>query len=192
MKKFLRPLQVSTLAILFLFTTSLPAFAATTKPVKYTSPDGNFSITFPGTPEKTSEELETANGSVTLQGVIYAPSEEVAFVIAYSDIVSKEVSKKEAYKLLMDEKKGELTSPGTTQDGKEKKNSYKNYAGLYFKTRKDNLYGITQTYLIKKRLYQILMAKGGSYPTPKEIKDFIGSFRLLKANPVTPADVPSI
>ncbi|MBI5754169.1 hypothetical protein HZA40_03445 [Candidatus Peregrinibacteria bacterium] len=190
MKKFLRPLQISILAVLLL-TNSLTAFA--TKPVKYSSTEGNYSITFPGTPEESSQEIPTDNGSFTLHGTVYKATENNAFAVAYSDPLEKPVSKKGAYAILAQEQKGELNTPGTTMDGKDKKNSYKGYPGLYYKTRKDNMYGITQTYLIKTRLYQIVITKADKYPTNKEIKAFIGSFKLLNHSPKTQTEnIPSI
>lgn len=201
MKKLCRSLQICLFAMLFLLSTSPAAFAdsygtsspaATTtttvksKPVKYGSTDGNFSVTFPGTPEESSEDLKIDSGTVTLHAAAYNPTGNTVFAVVYSDVLQKPVSKKDAYDLLVNEEKGELSSPGAKLDGKDKKNAYKNYAGLYYKTRKDNVYGITQTYLVKTRLYQIVITKDNHYPTNREIKSFMGSFKLLNPNPSTP------
>lgn len=181
MKKFLRPIQISILAVLLLLPNSLTAFAAPTPP-EFTSTEGNFGIKFPGTP--TTAEIPITSGTfpTTMHLFIYETTEGAAknYLAAYTDALETPLSKKETTEFFKGEERGELDYFKIKKAAKETKNTYKGYPGFFYKAKGKDLYIVTQTYLVGTRLYQIQIQQGKKYPTDKEIKAFIGSFRFLK------------
>lgn len=163
-----------------LFTTnSLTALAA-----KFTSPEGNFSINFHDTPVEKSREVRAADGLATTHTFTYKSDENITFSIGYTDLHEKPASKKDAQKMLKEAQEGALSMfSDLVKVTKEKKVSYKKHPGLFYKASGGGLhisiYIAVQSYLIEKRLYQIVVIKYNEPLKLGEINPFIKSFRLL-------------
>lgn len=156
----------------------------TTTVEPFVSVEGNFSINFPGKPEVSSDKIdgEGSGLSATMTSYSYSPDDNHAFLVAYTDITTGKFTKEEARKILKDEQGGALGSFGIKAAEEEKDMDYDaNSAGLRYKAKGDDgTHLIAQTYFIENRLYQIEMLTVGAYPTDEEIKNFTGSFKVLK------------
>ncbi|MCX6735412.1 MAG: hypothetical protein NTZ25_05915 [Candidatus Peregrinibacteria bacterium] len=150
----------------------------------FVSKEGNFSINFPGKPEVSSDKIDGDGGGfkATMTSYSYASDDNHAFLVAYTDITAGEFTKEEARKVLKDEQGGALGSFGIKAPEEEKDMDYDaNSAGLRYKAKGDDgTHLIAQTYFIGNRLYQIEMLTMGAYPTDEEIKNFTGTFKVLK------------
>lgn len=150
----------------------------------FVSKEGNFSINFPGEPEVSSDKIDGGEGGfdATMTSYSYSPDDSYAFLVAYTDINVGKFSKEEARNILKDEQVGALESVGVKEPEEEKEMDYDaNSAGLRYKAKgSDGTHLVAQTYFIGNRMYQIEMLKVGGYHTDEEIKNFIGTFKVLK------------
>ena len=146
---------------------------------KYTSPDGSFKISFPGTPIDTSQNVQTDIGMIEMESYTYEKSATEAYMVALSDYPSEIVAASSPDSLLQGAKDGALSSQGATLEFEEKVTLDGN-PGYFFKAKKDSFYMCYKIFLKGNRLYQILMLRDGSYPSQEDINGFIGSFEFSK------------
>lgn len=148
----------------------------------FQSEAGNFSIDFAGEPVFSAEPVDSGDGtSITMNTFVYEEGEDKVLMLAYSDIPVGEIKKDEARLFLKNEQSGALGSFGVDKPEEEKQSDYGDYPGLFYKAKTpDGFYVTAQTYLVGGRLYQIEILTTKAYPSEEEIKNFSGSFKLLK------------
>lgn len=146
---------------------------------KFTSEDGKFKISFPGTPKIESQAIPTEVGNIEMKSFSYEKSVTEAYMVAYSDYPSELVKQSDPETLLTGAKEGALTSQSATLE-KEEKITLDGNPGYYFTAVKDSYYMCYKIFLKDNRLYQILMLRDGAYPSKEAIDEFIGSFELIK------------
>ncbi|HBG69304.1 MAG: hypothetical protein A2W93_00110 [Bacteroidetes bacterium GWF2_43_63] len=147
--------------------------------VKYTSPLGNFTITFPGSPEYQNSDVDITDGSVKLHMFIYTGSNEV-FMVACADYPSEYLSSEESRTIFIDNAAegffGELNiTPGNRQDVKAGK-----YKGAEFRGQGVDYGVFYRVYIAGNTVFQVAIMNSGAYPEEKAAKSFFKSFKVTK------------
>lgn len=140
--------------------------------------DGNFKIKFPGEPEKSTEIVPTEVGKVQLVSYTFEISATEIVMASYADYPSSAVESQDEYELLRNTKDGAMGDLTTVND-LTKEIKVEGYPAIYAKGY-GQFYVIYQCMLVKNRLYQLMVARDGSYPSQEVEDDFLGSFKLLK------------
>lgn len=140
--------------------------------------DGNFKIKFPGEPDKSKEIVPTEVGKVELFSYTYEISATEIVMISYADYPSSAIEGQDAYELLNNTKDGAMGDLTTVMD-LSKEIEVEGYPAVYAKGN-GQYFVIYQCMLIKNRLFQLMIARDGSYPSEEVEKEFIGSFKLLE------------
>ena len=148
----------------------------------FTDKDGRFQINFPGTPQKTSQTIPTDVGSVEIVLFMFEKSVTEVFMVAYSDYPTAAVEQASVEKMLQGAKGGALSSAELNKIEEEKSIQLDGHSGLFLKAKSDknNFHAVYEMYLVKNRLYQIIMIRDGGYPRQEDIDGYIKSFSLIK------------
>ena len=144
----------------------------------YTSKDGHFSINFPGSPEHSSDVIDTDIGPSTIEFYMYEKSASEVFMVSFNDYHDDAVLEADAQTLLHNGRDGALGSLQIGYTDEEKVLDIDGNPGLYFKGNNGTLFVVYEIYLVKHRLYQLAILQEGSYPSEDEIQEFIGTFQL--------------
>lgn len=145
----------------------------------FVSEEGGFSVNFPGEPTFQSEPVDTAAGQITMNGYVYEESASRVFMVNYSDFPESLIAD-DPRAMLQDEKGGALETLGEYTLDEEVELTLNGNPGLYYKARAGEYYSMTNTYLVKNRLYQLIILSTGDYPSGEAADSFFGSFKFLK------------
>jgi hypothetical protein len=157
---------------------SLAADTADFKP--FTPKDGGFTITFPGKPEQSTSTTTTELGGVELhQFLVKRPKEKESFVLIYCDLPAEWIKDADAEKLLDRSRDGGVESI----HGKLAKENKIKLEGNPGRELAVDAFGGTRLwrlYLLKGRLYQLLVTAESGRPSASSAKTFFDSFNLAK------------
>ena len=109
---------------------------------------------------------------------MYAESDDIIYMLVYSDYPTEAVENSDPYVLLDVAKEGYVEGDMNLDISKEEQNELSGNKGIYFEADGDNGYTAVQDYIVDNRLFQIAILRTDRAPTDKEIKDFIGSFKF--------------
>lgn len=144
----------------------------------FTSEDKSFKIKFPGNPQLTKEPVETELGKIEMYTYMYEHSATKVYMVAYSDYPKAAIEAGDKDMMLDGAKSGFLKKLSLKID-EEKDIEIDGNQGLYFKAQGSGFYAVMKDYLVENRLYQVGILSQGSYPSDKEIDEFLNSFELL-------------
>lgn len=147
--------------------------------VKYTSPLGNFRITYPGSPEYQNSDIDITDGSIKLHMFIYNGSSDV-YMVACADYPADYLNTQESRNVFIDNASegffGELNiTPGNRKDVKTGK-----YKGAEFKGQGVDYGVIYRVYIAGNSVFQVAIMNSGAYPEEKAAKSFFKSFKITK------------
>jgi len=145
--------------------------------VKYTSPLGNFRITYPGTPEYQNSDIEITDGSIKLHMFIYTGDADV-FMVACADYPSEYLSSEDSRTTFIDNAAegffGELNiTPGNRTPVKAGK-----YKGAEFRGQGVDYGVIYRVYIASNTVFQVAIMTSGAYPSEKAAKAYFKSFKI--------------
>ena len=145
--------------------------------VKYTSPLGNFRITYPGSPEYQNSDIDINEGTTKLHMFMYTGKNDV-FMVACADYPEYYINTEDTRKMFIDNSAegffGELNIiPGNRKDVKTGK-----YKGAEFKGQGVDYGIIYRVYIAGNTVFQVAIMTGGSYPEEKAAKSFFKSFKI--------------
>jgi len=145
--------------------------------VKYTSPLGNFRITYPGSPEYQNSDVDISDGSIKLHMFIYTGDNDV-FMVACADYPAEYLSSEESRKTFILNAAegffGELNiTPGDGKDVKAGK-----YKGAEFKGQGTDYGVLYRVYIAGNTVFQVAIITSGAYPEEKAAKSFFKSFKI--------------
>jgi hypothetical protein len=177
----------ATTLFLFILTTAALAFGAQTKTdwIKYDSPEGRYSMLFPGKPELSTQEAPAKSGqNLTQYFAIYAdpdPATDVAYIAAYFDLTTgMAYSFDEGRDGLLKAVDGTLQSEKPIQLGA--------YAGrelrVTAKRAGKDFSIVARLYLVEKRVYmnQFIFAKPyDAARSEQQSTKFLDSFALANS-----------
>ena len=129
--------------------------------------EGDFSVNFPGKPTDSSADFSAETGK-DAKVFTYTKNMNEVFIVMSFDFLPED-------NILggFDELTGELTMEELTES------NYGRYRGAFFKAKSaEGFYMTGQVYLVKNKLYAILVIKESAYPNEEEVKEFVGSFQF--------------
>ena len=146
---------------------------------KYTSIEGKFKITFPGTPTVESSSVPSDAGNIEVKQFSYQKSPTEIYVLVYSDYPPDLVKANDPDVLLQNAKGGLATSDNTKIESDEKI-TIDGHPGYYFKVIKDTYHMCCKIFFKENRLYQLLISCDGDYPNKESVEEYMNSFELIK------------
>lgn len=155
----------------------LASLAAADEWKPYTSTAGRYSASFPGTPKEVTQRMETEIGGIDAT-IASLESNNAFFAIAYNDYPREKMGNLTPDQLLdnarkgaVDKVKGKLVS--------EKKVTASGYPGRELQIEAPGGLHITEhVYLVKTRLYQILVVTPSAGANSDDVKKFLDSFKF--------------
>lgn len=147
-------------------------------PELFISKQGKFKADFMGgRPKQTSEMVPTDAGNIEMFSFVYEKSATEAFMIAYGDYPSALVEGQDPYGLIESARDGALE--GSTQEDNEKlKVNGFPATRTYAFNPTNNIYYVYEVILAKNRLYQVMAARDGDYPSDNTVERFVDGFTI--------------
>jgi hypothetical protein len=146
---------------------------------KLNSKKGLFSITFPGEPGYSVEDVETAVGKLKMHTYLYEKSNDAAYMVAYIDYPADMVEESDNDVLLDAALDGALSSWGINVDKAKKETTWHSgYKGIFCKESNGDTYAAYEVVLKGARLYQIAILQYGKSIGKKELSTFYDSFKM--------------
>ncbi len=169
----------------FIWLVVLSASAALAAPpasgtAPFVSKEGRFAIAFPAKPETSVAKLKTVGGDVDVHRFsVNGKSNEISYLVQYNDL-PPEVLRDGADKILDTCRDsgvagihGKLTNP-------EVKSSLDGNPGRALEVEGPGFKVVYRIYLVKNRLYQLIVFGDGSKGLADRAEPFLSSFKLLK------------
>ncbi len=140
----------------------------------YTSSAGRYTASFPGTPKEVTQRTETGVDAT----IASLQSTDAAYAVAFNDLPKDALAKQSADQLLdaarkgaVDKVKGKLVS--------EKKVTADGFPGRELTIDAPGELQLTEhAYLVKTRLYQVLVVARKAKGMPDDTKKFLESFKF--------------
>ncbi len=148
---------------------------------KYKSPEGQFSVAFPGKPTESTQEVKTPIGPLTMHIIGYEKKNELGMMIAYNDYPAA-VANEKPQAVLVRTRDGTKGPDGKVLEDKEITLGKDAVPGrAYTLVKGDDHFLRIRTYLKGPRLYQIIVS-GSKKETvmSKEAEQFLDSFEISK------------
>ena len=157
----------------------LPALAQSQDGYTKTSLSGKFSIVFPGEPDYSVEDVETAVGTLEMHTYLYEQSGNAAYMVAYIDYPEDMVEESDNDVLLDAALEGALSSWGIDLEKVNKEVTWHSgHKGIFTKESSGDTYTAYEVILVGNRLYQIAILQYDKAIGKKELKTFYDSFEL--------------
>ena len=157
----------------------LPVLAHSQDGYKKTSLFGKFSIVFPGEPDYSVEDVETAVGMLKMHTYLYEQSTNAAYMVAYIDYPEDMVEESDNDVLLDAALEGALGSWGIDLEKVNKEVTWHNgHKGIFTKESSGDTHTAYEVILVGNRLYQIAILQYDKPIGKKELKAFYDSFEL--------------
>jgi len=165
------------LSLLILVLAMLPVMAQAQSGYKLTSIKGKFFIMFPGEPDYSVEDVETAVGQLKMYTYLYEESDDAAYMVAYIDYPEDMVEESDNDVLLNAALDGALGSWGIDVEKAKKETTWhEGYKGIYTRESNDDTHTVYEVILAENRLYQIAILQYGKSISKKSISSFYDSF----------------
>lgn len=139
------------------------------------SPDGRFSVSFPGKPEFSTEQVASDEGILDNNMYIYEYSAELVYMLAYTDYATEHVFNYDPDELLNNAMNGFVDEIGMTVQKSDKIKSG-NHPGLEFIASGNQYYSHMCDFLVDARLYQIGLLSSGGKVNSDDASAFFSSF----------------
>lgn len=145
---------------------------------KFASVEGKFKIGFQGQPEVASQDVATAVGSIKMHTFMEMKGMTDAYMVSYNDYPAESISAADP-KNILDGAKNGVINQFQAKIVEERPLTLGGSIGVMCKANSATMYVVYYAYLVKNRLYQIMILKNGVFPTQQEIDAFQGSFELI-------------
>jgi hypothetical protein len=143
-----------------------------------TDPYGKFQLFFPGEPQYSYQDLETAVGSIRMYQFIYEDVAGDAYMLSYVDYPASVIAAADKNELLKSAAGGFIGHLGLTLQSEVKIN-YGDHHGLMFYADNGEIYSVMRDFLVGNRLFQIGILKYGAISVEME-NNFFDSFVITK------------
>ena len=141
----------------------------------FTSKEGAFSLTLPGTPKEKSEDITSNNGPTTLHTFMVERDEgQRFFLVGYSDYKTKldaDASLASVISGQVESLKGKITSDKTV--------TLAGHPGRSVTIESEGIAFYSTVYVAGNRLYQLMCGMPKADAMPPDAKEFFDSFRIL-------------
>jgi len=170
-----RRIALASLASLFV----LAGVARADEWKEFTSPDGRFSVEFPGTPKQVKDPRQTKFGKVEAQLVILSVSNRVFYGVEYLDYPASVLKAHGADELLDDAVESAVKGvKGARIDSKDTITASGSPGRQIVLSAPGNLQLTMKMFLVKNRLYQVIASVGKGEEKTADPKRFLESFKL--------------
>jgi hypothetical protein len=145
-----------------------------------TSKPGKFMVLMPGEPKEQTQEVPTPAGKIKVTMYI-VEKDAIAYFASYNDYPPELVQKSDAETMLNGARDGAVANvKGKLTD--EKKIKIDAYPGrdISFEALGGMFVARSRIYLVKDRLYQVMVLAPKANGLPKEIDKYLDSFKLTK------------
>ena len=149
----------------------------------FTSKEGRFTVQMPTPTMEKKQQITTATGTLNVTLIIAEGRLDSSFVVSYSDLPDKELTKGSVDKRLEQACKGAVESARGKLRGGEKPIKLDGHPGREIEIEKDGkIVARMRIFLVERRLYQVMVLGSGTIFSPKEkdVTTFLDSFRLNK------------
>ena len=155
--------------------------AASAQQHEYPSPEGKFSVKFPGVPKVTSQTSKSAIGDLTVNIATYANADGNAFMVSYTDFPEK-ATKPENHETLLNGIRDGVKGKDGKLAGEEKKLMFgpDKLPEREFTIEKGKTRIRYRVILRDSRVYQIAAIGTEAFVTGKEGTAFLDSFQITK------------
>lgn len=146
----------------------------------FSTPQGNFSVLMPGNPENHTQSQNTPFGPVTTYAFIYS-NKDSAFAVSYTDYPESLMQGFDVQKGFDGARDAELAKSGGSliSESPISLNSFSGREVQMTTTEGDGKHAIrTRMYLVKNRLYQVLVVLPKDELFSKNAVKFMDSFKL--------------
>ena len=141
----------------------------------YSSAGGAFSISMPGIPKESVQNVDSAAGPLELHQFLVEDG-NVAYIVMYNDYPRVPDNQETFFNNVRDG--GMKAVKGTLK--KEKTISRQGYPGRAFDIETADTLLLQDVYLVGKRLYQVILGVPKADPMPPQATHFFGSFKLAQ------------
>lgn len=152
--------------------------AAPTAGAKFSSAEGKFKIGFQGQPQMESQDVTTVVGDIKMHTFMEMKGATDAYMVSYNDYPAELISGADAKNIVDGAKNGVVNQFGA-KIVEEKPLTLGGNTGVMCKANSSSMYVVYYAYLVKNRLYQIMILKNGGFPNQQEVDAFHGSFELI-------------
>jgi hypothetical protein len=140
--------------------------------------DGGFSVAMPAAPMEKKQQVKTATGTLSVVMQIADGRNDSLFVVSYSDFPEADLKKGDVDKRLDQARDGAIASARGKKRSEEPL-KLKGHAGREVVIEKDGEVVVKmRIYLVKNRLYQVMVLGNGPVFASKDVAIFLDSFRL--------------
>jgi hypothetical protein len=139
---------------------------------------GGFSVEMPGTPEEGKQALDTAVGKVDMF-TFWLEVKDVVYLVSYNDYPSDTIKNSPSGKLLDDWRDGFAKGVKGKVRGEKYITLKSNPGREVIVDAPDDLVFKVRAYLVKQRLYQVLVVTSKSKESSPDATKFLDSFKLL-------------
>jgi hypothetical protein len=163
------------IVIVMVFVASLSAWGEDSPLQPFTSTAGGFSISMPGTPKETVQNVDSAAGPLKLHQFLVEDG-NIAYIVMYNDYPRVPDNQDVFFNNVRDG--GMNAVKGTLK--KEKVISRQGYPGRAFDIETSDTLLLQDVYLVGKRLYQVILGVPKTDSMPSQTNQFFGSFKLAQ------------
>jgi hypothetical protein len=140
--------------------------------------DAGFSVTMPSAPMEKKQQVKTATGTLTVILQIAEGRNDSHFVVSYCDFAPGDLKKGDVDKRLDQARDGAVASAGGKKRSEEAI-KLGSHPGREIVIEKDGEVVVKmRIYLVKNRLYQVMVLGNGPVFASKDAATFLDSFRL--------------
>lgn len=145
----------------------------------FTSPDGRFTVEFPGTPKQVKDPRQTKFGKVEAQLVILSVSNRIFYGVEYLDYPASVLKAHGADELLDDAIDSAVKGvKGARIESKENVTLAGSTGRQIVLSAPGNLQLTMKMFLVKNRLYQVISSVAKGEEKTADPKRFLDSFKL--------------
>jgi hypothetical protein len=148
---------------------------------EFTSKEGGFTVSFPSPPSEVKQAVKTPVGNFEVNIVAVEMPGDRGYVVTYHNLPDAVSKQPGAAELILETIPQQLkgNTAGATLTGEIKKITQDGYPGREFNMKRaNNGFLLVRAYLVKNRVYQVIVAGPKEMVSSKEAQRFLDSFHL--------------
>jgi hypothetical protein len=149
--------------------------------IDYFHKEGGFSISFPGKPKQSDQTAKGPTGEVRVFTATYSDGNGNVFLVSYSDLPTEATKIDKLEALFEGVRDGAKRKDWKILEDDDKKREFgpNKLPSRFFEMGKEKQRMNLRLIVSGQRLYQITVSGSADLLTPKDIEDFIGSFKII-------------
>ena len=149
-------------------------------PAPFTAKEGRFSISFPSKPETATSMVKTVGGDVEVHRFsVVGKNNEISYLVQYND-VPPNMLRDDGPDKILDRCRDSGVAAIHGKLAKELNSTLEGNPGRALEVEGAGFKVVYRIYLVKNRLYQLIVFWDGSKPLADRAGPFFDSFKLIK------------